>query len=248
MPAFARRSLRFCRRSVRRCAGKPPPGRNDLREHELFGDGGTRRDRGRSAAAASSAINTGARRRVRAPADLAARVAASRRSDRQTGRRHRPRFRLRARESNASSMNMSSPPRPKKRRQVEQLKRALAGASPRSRRATCRTRDVSPLHALSSARICSTRKWTSGTSTRVLTQQVREPAQERALRDLIPRLTQIEDEVSQRVRQQYEENPYPRWVHVAGQVAPMPIDQYLRDQFPDRRLHAARQDRARSTC
>ena len=42
----------------------------------------------------------------------------------------------------------------------------------------------------------------------------------------------IEDDVSKRVRQQYEENPYPRWVHAAGQVAPMPIDHYLRDQFP----------------
>ena len=34
------------------------------------------------------------------------------------------------------------------------------------------------------------------------------------------------------MRQQYEENPYPRWVHPAGQVAPIPIDQYLREQFP----------------
>ena len=66
----------------------------------------------------------------------------------------------------------------------------------------------------------------------LLTQQVRDPARERELRDSIPRLTPIEDEVSQRVQQQYEENPYPRWVHIAGQVTQIPIDQYLRDQFP----------------
>jgi 2-polyprenyl-3-methyl-5-hydroxy-6-metoxy-1,4-benzoquinol methylase len=66
----------------------------------------------------------------------------------------------------------------------------------------------------------------------LLTQQLREPAQEWQLRDSILHLTEIEDEVSQKVRQQYEEHPYPRWVHVAGQVEPMSIDQYLRDQFP----------------
>src|SRR5204862_7286552 len=35
-----------------------------------------------------------------------------------------------------------------------------------------------------------------------------------------------------RVQQQYEENPYPRWVHAAGQVPPIPVEQYLRQQFP----------------
>lgn len=66
----------------------------------------------------------------------------------------------------------------------------------------------------------------------LLTQQIRERMQERELRATMPRLTPIEDEVSQRVRQQYEENPYPRWVHLAGQVEPVPIDRYIRDLFP----------------
>jgi len=66
----------------------------------------------------------------------------------------------------------------------------------------------------------------------LLTQQLREPAQERALREAIPRLTAINDETSKQVQQQYEENPYPRWVHPAGQVAPVSIDQILREQFP----------------
>lgn len=41
--------------------------------------------------------------------------------------------------------------------------------------------------------------------------QVDEPAQERALAEAVPALTTIEDSVSRAVRQQYEDNPYPRW-------------------------------------
>ncbi|MCK9918686.1 methyltransferase domain-containing protein [Microbacteriaceae bacterium K1510] len=66
----------------------------------------------------------------------------------------------------------------------------------------------------------------------VIAQQIREPAAERALRDTIPRLTEIEDATSARVRAQYEENPYPRWVYPAGQVTPVSLDDYLRAQFP----------------
>ena len=85
-----------------------------------------------------------------------------------------------------------------------------------------------PLHTLAFAPTLLARRWTPAIDN-LLTQQVREPAREIELRDSIPQLTGIEDEVSQRVRQQYEENPYPRWVHAAGQIAPMPIDQYFCD-------------------
>ena len=88
-----------------------------------------------------------------------------------------------------------------------------------------------PLHALASAAALLDLHWTK-TIDDLLTQQLREPAAEQSLRDSIPRLTAIDDEVSQRVRQQYEENPYPRWVYAAGQVSAIPIDQYLREQFP----------------
>jgi 2-polyprenyl-3-methyl-5-hydroxy-6-metoxy-1,4-benzoquinol methylase len=88
-----------------------------------------------------------------------------------------------------------------------------------------------PLHMHAFAPTLLDRRWTPAIDN-LLTQQVREPGREIELRDSIPQLTRIEDEVSQRVRQQYEENPYPRWVHAAGQIAPMPIDQYLCDQFP----------------
>jgi SAM-dependent methyltransferase len=114
--------------------------------------------------------------------------------------------------------------------QLEDLRRALSGGSPSAMQIAALAM-YAPLHTLPCASVLLERKWNPLIDA-VLTQQLREPAQELQLRDLIPRLTQIEDEVSQRVRQQYEENPYPRWVHIAGQVAPMPIDQYLRDQFP----------------
>ncbi len=45
----------------------------------------------------------------------------------------------------------------------------------------------------------------------VVQQQVREPIEEAADRKSIPSLTGIDDSVSLRVMQQYEENPYPRW-------------------------------------
>lgn len=88
-----------------------------------------------------------------------------------------------------------------------------------------------PLHALPSASVLLERKWASAIDD-LLSQQVRDHLRERELRDSILRLTAIEDEVSQRVRQQYEENPYPRWVRAAGQVVPASINRYLREQFP----------------
>ena len=88
-----------------------------------------------------------------------------------------------------------------------------------------------PLHAVPSEAALLEREWAPEIDD-LLNQQVRDHIRERELRDTILRLTPIEDEVSERVRQQYEENPYPRWVHAAEQVVPIPIDRYLREQFP----------------
>ena len=62
----------------------------------------------------------------------------------------------------------------------------------------------------------------------VVTRQPREPSKERALQESTPRLTAIDDDVSQRVHQQYEENRYPRRVHVAGGIEPVSIDLHPR--------------------
>lgn len=88
-----------------------------------------------------------------------------------------------------------------------------------------------PLHGLPGAQALLARQWPKPVDS-LLTQQVREPAQEREMRASIPRLTAIEDAVSLRVQQQYEENPYPRWMHIPGQATRTPIDLYLREQFP----------------
>ena len=66
----------------------------------------------------------------------------------------------------------------------------------------------------------------------VLRQQVREPLEERALRADIERLTPISGGVSEQVREQYEEHPYPRWVGVPIQEQPLPFNAVLRRALP----------------
>jgi len=51
-------------------------------------------------------------------------------------------------------------------------------------------------------------------------QQIAEPREEMRLRGEIARLTSVEDEVSRQVQEQYEQNPFPRWVEVARVVQP----------------------------
>lgn len=63
-------------------------------------------------------------------------------------------------------------------------------------------------------------------------QQVRNPLIERNCRAEIPRLTKIEDSASREVRQQYEENPYPRWVGSARPFQRQTLDAYLLRRFP----------------
>jgi len=93
-----------------------------------------------------------------------------------------------------------------------------------------------PLHSLPNAQSLLERAWPAAL-TDVLAQQVREPWEERQYRDLIPRLTGIDDDVSVQVRGQYEENPYPRWVHAASASASITLDEHLRAQFPTAAFH-----------
>ncbi len=48
--------------------------------------------------------------------------------------------------------------------------------------------------------------------------QIEEPLEERRLRETIPALGRLQNEVSLKVREQYEENPYPRWRYANAQV------------------------------
>src|SRR5207248_685665 len=87
-----------------------------------------------------------------------------------------------------------------------------------------------PLNALPGAEKLLDRAW-SAAMTDVLVQQVREPAQERQLRGAIPALTAIEDEVSRQVRDQYEQNPYPRWTKAEPARAAAAISNTARPTF-----------------
>jgi 2-polyprenyl-3-methyl-5-hydroxy-6-metoxy-1,4-benzoquinol methylase len=63
-------------------------------------------------------------------------------------------------------------------------------------------------------------------------QQIAEPLEEQRYRDGMRRLTTVADGVSRRVRQQYEENPYPRWIKLPRAEKARSLERYLRHQFP----------------
>jgi len=67
-----------------------------------------------------------------------------------------------------------------------------------------------PLHSLANPRPLLMQAWPQPLD-ELVTQQIREPAEEGRIAANIPALTAIDDEVSRAVRAQYEENPYPRW-------------------------------------
>ncbi len=88
------------------------------------------------------------------------------------------------------------------------------------------------LHRLDNAQVLTERRWPAPVAA-VVTQQVREPNEEQQLRASMPRLTAIGDGVTAKVRQQYEENPYPRWVRMGAPPSPLRVlDDYIRQQFP----------------
>jgi SAM-dependent methyltransferase len=89
-----------------------------------------------------------------------------------------------------------------------------------------------PLYGIANARSLIERKWPPAVEA-VVTQQVREPLEEQQLRASIPALTPIGDGVTAQVRQQYEENPYPRWVRLGPPPSPLRVlDDYIRQLFP----------------
>ena len=92
-----------------------------------------------------------------------------------------------------------------------------------------------PLASLSRADLLVERRW-SAPAGELVVRQVVEVHEERRLRGAIPRLTAIDDSVSLAVRQQYEENPYPRWTKPSP-VVPTTIEAHLRQLFPIVSLH-----------
>jgi tetratricopeptide (TPR) repeat protein/2-polyprenyl-3-methyl-5-hydroxy-6-metoxy-1,4-benzoquinol methylase len=88
-----------------------------------------------------------------------------------------------------------------------------------------------PLHSLPAVAALMRRSWPEAVAC-LLQQQVLEPQLEELSAASIVRLTAIEDDVSLRVQQQYEQNPYPRWTKVGPAPDPTTVDEYLRRQFP----------------
>ena len=65
----------------------------------------------------------------------------------------------------------------------------------------------------------------------VLEQQVLEPAEEQRMRHAIQRATPIDDVTSQAVREQYESNPYPRWVATLAISRQVSLGDWLEARF-----------------
>jgi Tfp pilus assembly protein PilF/SAM-dependent methyltransferase len=97
-----------------------------------------------------------------------------------------------------------------------------------------------PLHALAQASSLPQRAWPEAINA-LRVQQVQDPSVERDIAAALPSLTAIDDDVSVKVRHQYEEMPYPRWVKTSSLGQPTPIDWYLRSQFPGVPIRPAQQ-------
>ena len=61
----------------------------------------------------------------------------------------------------------------------------------------------------------------------VFDRQVEEPNQEQKLKQELPVLEEINDTVSSKVREQYEESPYPRWINLELPLRPMSISNVI---------------------
>lgn len=121
------------------------------------------------------------------------------------------------------------------RAEIDRLQSALCDASRAGRRFPqlwlVALAAYVPLYALAECQTWIAQQWSDAIDA-LLTQQVREPMVELQLRSTIPSLTVIDDEVSKLVRDQYEQNPYPRWVKAPILTASQGFDMHLRQILP----------------
>lgn len=89
-----------------------------------------------------------------------------------------------------------------------------------------------PLHRTAGMDALLERSWPDYVND-LLVQQIKEPMRERQIAATIPALTTIDDEVSRTVREQYEENPYPRWIKAGPPVQPTIFKHTPPEQIPD---------------
>jgi tetratricopeptide (TPR) repeat protein/SAM-dependent methyltransferase len=88
-----------------------------------------------------------------------------------------------------------------------------------------------PLAVLPHAERLLDRAWPAPVSV-MIRQVVAEPHEEARIAAALPAVTPINDATSIRVRQQYEEHPYPHWTKAAPVEVARTFDAWLRAQFP----------------
>jgi 2-polyprenyl-3-methyl-5-hydroxy-6-metoxy-1,4-benzoquinol methylase/tetratricopeptide (TPR) repeat protein len=88
-----------------------------------------------------------------------------------------------------------------------------------------------PLNTLQGAEALLAMRWAHAVE-KLLTQQIREPAEEKKLATDIPQITAIDNQVSVLVREQYEANPYPRWVSTVPANPIESIEAFISLNFP----------------
>jgi tetratricopeptide (TPR) repeat protein/SAM-dependent methyltransferase len=88
-----------------------------------------------------------------------------------------------------------------------------------------------PLHSIPGDERLTRLTWAEPVQ-RIVKQQVIEVRNDQEIRHGIALLTPIVNETSQLVREQYEQNPYPRWVNTVVGKNPVSIDHYIRTRFP----------------
>ena len=119
-------------------------------------------------------------------------------------------------------------------REAEILRGQVAGAletgAPLSPLAVAALASYFPLHAVPQASRLLARQWPEPILV-LLTQQIREPEEERQLAGALTALTGIDDDVSRIVQAQYEENPYPRWLTSAPPEERVPLFFELSQKF-----------------
>lgn len=108
---------------------------------------------------------------------------------------------------------------------------AAAGGLPLAPLTLAALASYRPLHRLECASALAERPW-SETLEPLIHAQLRAPRRESTLRSKIVRMTPIADAVSTRVRAQYEESPFPRWITTAIGTRRLSLGQWLRGMFP----------------
>jgi tetratricopeptide (TPR) repeat protein/2-polyprenyl-3-methyl-5-hydroxy-6-metoxy-1,4-benzoquinol methylase len=87
-----------------------------------------------------------------------------------------------------------------------------------------------PLHSIAGVEKLLHQNWSDEVKN-VLLQQIQEPLEELNLRQSIPALTNIDNQVSLAVQNQYEINPYPRWVRLPEESNKTSLNSYIQSRF-----------------